>query len=216
MCHGAASVANGDLTKDFETTRLKIAWLACLFFSCVVQGLAVSIPAAPPVARLIVAGVANIAMIAAHVWPNISEGRDAIQHSIRYHVEDRVLWISHAILLLQTTKDVDGMAPPGKLALIVLTQAIWQIIAWLDALQSAPFRRYALVTTAMQLSHVVSIFMTWQAQELGMGHASIILYLFFAASSALYEPRVNLPNFAADKSMNVWYALHPMMVPVSF
>lgn len=216
MCHGAASVANGDFTKDFETPRLKIMWLACLFLSCTVQGVAVSIPAVPPMARLIVAGVANTAIITAHIWPNISEGRDAVQHSTRFHVEDRVLWISHAILLLHTTRGVDGMLSQGKLALILLTQAVWQIVAWLDALQSAPFRRYALVTTAMQLSHVISIYMTWQAQELGMGHASVILYLFFAASSALYEPRVNLPNFAADKSMNVWYALRLMLVPVSF
>lgn len=207
MCHGAATFANGDFTKDFQTPRLKILWLACLFLTCVGQGFAMTIPSTPPLVRLVVAGVANVALITVHVWPTIPDGRESIQNAVRYHVEDRVLWISHAILLLETTgRASDGTSLTGSLSIIVLAQALWQFVAWLDGLQSAPYCRYALVTTTAQLSHIISIYMTWRAQVLGLGHASIVVYLFFALSSALYEPRASLPNFAADKSMSVWCA----------
>eukprot|EP00892_Ulva_mutabilis_P008730 jgi/Ulvmu1/6229/UM028_0087.1 len=208
VCHGTASLANGAFSKDFQTIKWKIAWLTCFLLSCTSQAVAVAVPAVPPLARLVVGGVANTALIMVHNLPQVSEGWDTAFLCFRFQVEDRALWVSHALLLIETTNQVEESVPLRRLAVIVLAQAIWQVIAWVDALQSAPYHRYALVTTAMQLSHIVSIHMTWQAQALGVGHAAIVVYLFFAASSALYEPRVNLPNFAANKTMDVWYAVY--------
>ena len=212
LCHGSASIANGSFSKDFKTAPIRLVWVTCFLGSCIGEGLAIAIPSTPPLARLVVAGVANVALISVHVWPQLPEGRDSAFLSFRCHVEDRALWISHAILLIETTRNWDAATPLSRLAVVFLTQALWQVMAWVDALQSAPYHRYALVTTAMQLSHVVSVHMTWQAQSLGMGHASIALHFFFAASSALYEPRVSLPNFAADKTMNVWCGLMSLFV----
>lgn len=205
MCHAAAALANGDVAKEFESWKLKVCWGACLLLFCLGQGLAITIPATPIVAKLVLAGTANISLIVVHVWHSFPDGADSIRQCIRYHVEDRLLWIGHAILLVKTTNDLDGASPQGTLSLVLLAQVAWQVIAWIDALQSAPFRRYALVTTATQISHVISVYMTWQAQSLGIGYFSNAVYVFFCLSSVLYEPRVSLPNFGADKTMRVWY-----------
>lgn len=210
ICHGLSHLVNGTFYREFKQPKFKLAWAICWTVSCIAQCTVTVLPRRlmPLVAKISVVGVANLATVAVHMWPYIEAGRSFALKAVRLHIEDKLLWAMHGAVLL----GFSGCRACGELAVgvqllnMLWPQAVMQFMAWLDALHCAPFHMWGLVQQSNYASHILSVHMAWKARTLGNGHAIVCLYFFYALSSALYEPRATLPNFAADKTMKIWYA----------
>jgi hypothetical protein len=206
ICHGLSTLMNGALFRDFKLLKYRIAWVACWSACCILQCIIISMREAlvPWQAKVAVVAVANVAIITTHMWPFVACGRDVALKSVRLHMEDKLLWALHAWLLKASSNRFDHIPRGAQLFNIIWPQALFQLLAWADAMHSAPFQSWGLYMMANHASHALTINMVWKAQVLGEAHAVVAFLLFFALSSAVYSPRTSLPNLAAEKTTRIW------------
>lgn len=206
VCHGLSHFVNGTFHREFKQPKFKLAWSICWALSCLVQCTVTALPLriAPLAAKVSVVVAANLVTIAVHMSPYMEAGQSVVLKALRLHMEDKILWTMHGAVLLTFSSISEDISIGVQLLNVLWPQAYVQFLGWLDALHCAPFHTWGLVQQANHASHILSIHMAWKARMLGNGHAIIWLYFFFALSSALYEPRATLPNFAADKTTKIW------------
>lgn len=206
LCHGLSTLINGAFYREFKQPHYRIAWATCWAVCCVTQCVvsALGEQLVPWPAKIAVVAVANVATVSTHMWPFVAAGRHTALKAVRLHLEDKILWALHGWLLRASSNRFDNIPAGAQLLNILWPQALFQMLAWADALHSAPFQSWGLYMMANHASHALSIHMAWKAQVLGQGHAAVVIYLFFALSSALYTPRASLPNFAAEKTTRIW------------
>jgi hypothetical protein len=206
ICSGLSGIAFGEAISRLKGSRTLIRWIFIWFLAVLVQALAIQLESVPPLVKVTVSGASCILFVAFDASPSYGSGiRNVIQAAMRSFYES-MLWLGHGYLLLNSGLAESKTTPIKLLLHTVAIQGIWQIVAWADGLHSGPMQAYGILIVAKQISHVVSVQLTWRMQAIGSGYASIATYFFFALSSSVYEPRVSYPSRAEDIPVRLWYA----------
>lgn len=124
--------------------------------------------------------------------------------SCSFRIQNAVRWALQGLLLALTAQLPDANNLPLLLAWTIVAQAAWQAHAWFNGVQASLMQVHSLHVSALLLSHIVSVWATLAASQLGSAHAAVVMYALYALSVVAYEPRLALPFRAEEVNMRIW------------
>lgn len=206
LVSGVADALTGELTQNYASWAHACGYTAVWLATCAAQIVCVVIDAVPPLAAVlvalgcqVVAVVAHTALADARQWPY----PPTTAYLRAYGV---LRWALAAVLLLATSSAGAIASAPRLLAYVVGVQALWQIYAWAQALQSSVLQVFGLHTVVLLATHAVCVRVVWRAGGLGWAHAAAGVYTCWALGAAICEARFPLPFLAEEVNTRIWCA----------